>query len=122
MNQYQCYQCGMVAEDESKVKSHLSEAHNIKVDTEHVIRTFCCSLCVFTTKSMEEYKNHLINIHNKEKHNWIVEELIQSFVCEECELEFPKSEMLTRNLALKNLISDKGPYFNYVSTKGYLVG
>ena len=94
MDQYQCFQCGMVSEDEVVVKNHLAKAHLIKVESGASVRKFSCSLCIFTTTSMEEYKNHLINTHNKEKHNWMVEEIIQSFVCEECDLEFPKSSML----------------------------
>ena len=94
MDQYQCFECGMVSEELVQMKSNMDTAHAIKVDSEMIVRKFPCSLCNYTTTSMEEYKNHLITIHNKEKHNWMVEEIIASFLCEECDTEFPSSSLL----------------------------
>ena len=52
----------MVSEDGDAVKDHLRLTHNVKVDMKVIIRKFPCSLCKYSTTSMEEYKNHLINL------------------------------------------------------------
>ena len=97
----------MVSEDADVVKKHLMEAHNVKVEMEALIRKFPCSLCKYSTTNMGDYKNHLINTHNKERHNWIVEEIIVSFSCEECDLEFPRSSELKSHID-KTHSGDKG--------------
>ena len=112
MNQYQCFQCGMILEDGDVVKDHLRLTHNVKVDMEVIIRKYSCQLCQYSTTNMEDYKNHLIKTHNKEKHNWMVEEIIASFVCEECDFEFPTSSELLKHKDLihcgdKVVVQDK---------------
>ena len=43
MDQYQCFECGMVSEELVQMKSNMDTAHAIKVDSEMIVRKFPCS-------------------------------------------------------------------------------
>ena len=47
---------------------------------------------------MEELKNHLIIEHNKDKHNWMVEEITEEFSCDECDVKFSRKSELETHL------------------------
>ena len=47
---------------------------------------------------MEELKTHLISENHKEKHNCVVEEIEAEFVCDECDINFPKKSVLESHL------------------------
>ena len=98
MEQFQCFECGMISNDQVKVSNHMRTSHNIKVEVDLLSRKFPCSLCKFTTRNMEELKGHLINDHNKEEHNWMVEEIEAQFVCDECDMKFPRKSVLEEHL------------------------
>ena len=96
MEHFQCFECGMISSDQGPISSHMRKSHNIKVEVDNLSRKFPCSLCRFTTRSMEEIKKHLISEHNKEQHNWMVEEVTEEFVCDDCDMKFSrKSELET---------------------------
>ena len=62
---------------------------------------------------MEEFKKHLIVEYNKEKHNWMVEEIKAEFNCDECDLVFPrKSSLESHNDKLHG--GDRGMEFRCV--------
>ena len=47
---------------------------------------------------MEEFKNHLIQIHQKEKHNWMVQDIESEFSCDECDLVYPRRSRLQSHM------------------------
>ena len=47
---------------------------------------------------MKNYKVHMINIHNKEKHNWMVEEVKTVFACDECKLDISDRSTLENHM------------------------
>ena len=114
MEQYQCFECGMISRDQAEISHHMKIAHNIKVEVDLLSRKFPCSLCKFTTRDMNELKNHLINEHNKEKHNWMVEEIEEEFTCDECEIKFPRKSELEIHLN-KVHFGDKGSNWSCMS-------
>ena len=100
MDQFQCFECGMLTIDEAKIKKHMNTAHNIKVEIDIMGRKFPCSLCSFTTRNMDELKNHLMNVHNKEEHNWMVEDIKAEFTCDECDWVFSRKSELENHLSV----------------------
>ena len=86
MEHFQCVECGMISEDQGLISSHMRTSHNLKIEVDLLSRKFPCSLCVFTTRNMDEFKSHLISVHNKETHNWMVEEIEEEYYCDECEI------------------------------------
>ena len=94
MGQFQCYICEMTMDDEVKTKSHMEQMHNIKVEEEIVTQKYSCSHCSFTSTKMNDFKNHQIQIHKKEPHNWMVDEIRVVFNCDECDIVFPKKSSL----------------------------
>ena len=61
-------------------------------------RKFNCSQCSYTTRNMDKLKNHLINMHNKEQYNWMVDEIEAEFICDDCEIVFPSRSLLSSHL------------------------
>ena len=55
MDQFQCFECGMVTRDQDKVNKHMLASHGIKVETEMLNRKFSCTLCNFSSRDMEEF-------------------------------------------------------------------
>ena len=100
MDQYQCFECGMISKDECKVKTHMRTVHMIKVETEHITRKFSCSLCKFSSTNMNELKCHLIYDHKKDPHNWMVGEIEAKFKCDECDSDFPRKSETERHMNL----------------------
>ena len=94
MDQFQCFVCGIISKDQAKVSNHMNKKRNYKVTTEMISRKFLCSLCQYFTANMNDLKSHLIKDHNKEQHNWMVEEINSEFTCDECQLQFPRKVML----------------------------
>ena len=94
MDQFQCVESGMVSKDVDKVKKHMLAAHKIKVETDVLIRKYFCTICIFTTRDRNDFKTHLMTIHQKEKYNWMVEEIESEFSCDECDLVFPRKSGL----------------------------
>ena len=80
------------------IKKHMNTVHNIKVETESLTRKLMCALCIFTFRNMKDLKHHLINVHNKEEHNWMVEEIKTTFACDECEIQFPERALLASHV------------------------
>ena len=76
----------------------MNTVHNIKVEVDDLSMKLSCSICVFETRNMSEYKRHLINEHKKEEHNWMVDEFNIKFTCDECETEFPDKAMLVKHM------------------------
>ena len=72
----------------------MNKTHNIKVEEDIMGRKFPCTLCPYTTRNMDELKDHLITQHKKDEHNWMVEEIIAVYTCDECELDFPTMSQL----------------------------
>ena len=98
MNHFQCFECGMISDDQGLISNHMRISHNIKVEVDLLSRNFPCSLCKFTTRDMDELKNHLISVHNKEKYNWMVEEIEEEYHCDECEIKFSRKSELQNHL------------------------
>ena len=94
MEHFQCFECGMISSDLGLISSHMRKSHNIKVEVDDLSRKFPCSLCRFTTRSMEEIKKHLISEHNKEQHNLMVEEITEEFVCDDCDMKLSRKSEL----------------------------
>ena len=97
----------MITTEENKVKEHMKKSHNIKVELDLLSRKFPCTLCSFTTRSMEYLKKHLIGNHNKESHNWMVEDIKAEFNCDECDLKFSRKSELESHMNMKHA-GDKG--------------
>ena len=72
MDQFQFFEFGMVTRDQDTVSKHMNSVHNIKVE-----------LCTYTSRDMEELKNHLIIEHKKYQHNKKVEKIEAEFTCDE---------------------------------------
>ena len=98
MDQFQCFECGMISSKQAIIKNHLNTVHHIKVEEETLSMKLSCSLCAFDTKNMSEYKKHLINEHEKEEHNWMVGEINTKFTCDNCEMEFPDKVTLVKHM------------------------
>ena len=98
MDTFRCFECGLTSCDESEIKRHLNSVHNIKVEVDTLGEKFSCSFCSFGTRNMGEYKKHLIRLHKKEEHNWMVRELKSVFPCDECMLEFTERAMLVNHM------------------------
>ena len=105
MDHFQCFECGMITSDEILIKNHMNKSHNIKVEVNLMSRKFPCSLCEYTTRNMDELRAHLINQHKKENHNWMVEEIIAVYTCDECQLNFPRMSQLESHI---NAIQSEG--------------
>ena len=88
----------MVSNDQMKVSNHMRISHNIKVEVDLLSRKFPCSLCKYTTRNMDELKNHLIREHNKDKYNWMVEEIEAEYACDECEIKYSRKSELEDHL------------------------
>ena len=76
----------------------MSKTHNVKVNFDITAINYFCPLCVYATKSMAELKNHLVSDHNKEKHDWMVQEIKAEFSCAECVIEFPRRSLLVNHM------------------------
>ena len=74
--------------------------HGMKVEVDTTDRKYSCTLCVYATRNMNEFKTHLMKQHQKEEHNWMVEEIQAVFSCDECSLEFPRKYFLESHLNL----------------------
>ena len=98
MDKFQCFECGMMTNNPDKVKEHMNKSHNLKVEEDLLSRKFPCSLCIFTTRNMEDLKNHLIDVHKKDKHNWMVEEITAVFTCDECDIHFSRRSELEAHM------------------------
>ena len=70
----------------------------MKVEAELTDRKFTCSLSNFMTRNMNDLKNHLMSVHKKEQYDWMVEEIKAEYVCDECDLKFPRMSLLTSHL------------------------
>ena len=97
MDQLQCFECGMVSNDEALIKNHMNRVHAIKVEVNDLARKFSCPSCSFTTENMEELKRHLTKEHKKDESNWMVEGIDSVFRCDECDIEFPQQSMLVNH-------------------------
>ena len=93
MDQFSCYECGMISTDQDKVKEHMNKTHGIKVETQSICKSFSCALCNYNTGNMKEFKNHQIYDHKKELHNWMVEDIQIGFKCTECDINFPTQSL-----------------------------
>ena len=98
MEQFQCFECGLISNDHGLVSNHMRTSHNMKVECDLLSRKFPCSLCRFTTRDMAELKNHLITEHNKDKYNWMVEEIEEEFSCDECDEKYSRKSELELHL------------------------
>ena len=98
MDLFQCWKCELNSSDEAGMKRHMNVVHNTKVEVNTMNRKFCCPQCPFGSRDMGEYKNHLVSEHEKEKHNWMVEDLKAVFSCDECTLEFSEISMLSSHM------------------------
>ena len=76
----------------------MNTVHNIKVETDMLNRKFPCSLCIYTTRNINKLRSHLMNAHNKEEHNWMVEDITAVFSCDDCDLEFSRRSELSLHL------------------------
>ena len=47
---------------------------------------------------MDELRDHIIKQYKKDKHNWMVEEIIDIYTCEECGLDFPRMSQLKSHM------------------------
>ena len=47
---------------------------------------------------MGDYKKHMIIVHKKENHEWMIDEIQASFNCGECELLFPHKVLLGEHM------------------------
>ena len=73
-------------------------AHNIKVkDDDKLAETLVCPLCEYTTRNMNEFKNHMTKVHKKDEWNWSLDIKAVHF-CDECEVEFPEKSMLRKHI------------------------
>ena len=118
MDQFQCFKCGMISVDLNKVTRHLNAVHNIKAEDDLLRRKLSCSMCEYTTRAMDELRNHLIMEHKKEKHDWMVEAIKAEFNCDECDLEFPRKSLLESHLETAHS-GDRGinSDTNYINNK-----
>ena len=98
MDQFQCFVCGVISVDQDKVSTHMSKDHSIKVEEDIVSRKYSCSLCNYDTRNMNDLKNHIIVVHKKEPHNWMVEDIQTYFKCDDCEIEFPRKSLLESHM------------------------
>ena len=88
----------MITIDKAMIKKQMNTAHRMKVETDMMCNKFFCSLCIFTTRKMEEYTNHLVNEHNKEEHSRVVKEIKAELSCDECEIVYPSRSMFSSYL------------------------
>ena len=98
MEKFQCWECGYQSCNEQDIKIHMNTVHNNKVEVGTLSRKFSCSICTFGTRNMDEYKKHLIIIHKKEEHNWMVGEIKSTFPCDRCMMEFSDRYMLVDHI------------------------
>ena len=105
MDQYSCFGCGMVSRNQIKVVKHMKEFHKLKVEEEAETKVFSCSECDYKNGNMSNYKNHMMNVHSKKAHEWMVGEIKEEFFCEECETIFPEKSVLTEHM---NRIHENG--------------
>ena len=84
----------MVTNNLDNVKEHMNKSHNLKVESDLLSRKCPCSLCSFTTTNINDLKNHIINVHKKDKHNWMVEDITAEFTCDECDIKFSRKSEL----------------------------
>ena len=84
--------------DQDKVIKHMLAAHNYKVETNLLDNQFLCNLCIYKSRDMAELKTHLILIHQKDNHNWMVENIDTELTCDDCDLVFPGRSMLISHL------------------------
>ena len=96
MDQFRCYECGMISRDLDDVKKHMNKAHGIKVESKSMCKSFSCTTCKFNTENMKDLKNHQILVHKKESYNWMVEDIEINFTCTECNINFP-TQSLSQN-------------------------
>ena len=122
MDQFQCFECGMISVDLNKVTRHLNAVHNIKTEDDQLRRKLSGSLCEYTTRAMDELTNHLIMEHKKEKHDWMVEEIKAEFNCDECDLKFPRKSLLESHLETAHS-GDRGIHSdtNYINDKMLII-
>ena len=81
------------------MRNHMNEIHNMKFgEVELIQRKYSCSLCSLMTSNMNDLKNHIMSVHNKEQHNWMVTEIKAEYSCDECDLKFPKMSLLNSHL------------------------
>ena len=74
MDHYQCFECGMITSYAVLIKkTYKCITHNIKVEEDIIGRKFPCTLCPFTTRNMDELKEHHLSLHKKKRHNLMVE-------------------------------------------------
>ena len=97
---YQCFQCGMISMDPDQVRKHMLTSHNIKVEEDTMTRKYFCTLCVYSIRNMNDFKTHLIQVHKKEEHNWMVEEIQAAFSCVKCSIKFSRKSELEAHLNL----------------------
>ena len=73
-------------------------SHNMKLeDVDMLVEKLVCPVCPYTTRNMEEYKNHMVAVHKKDKWNWSLELKAICF-CDECDVEFPDKTMLRKHI------------------------
>ena len=80
----------------------MQENHNIKVVQEEIARSNFCSMCTFKSKDMSEFKNHMINDHNKASHDWWTENIKSEFYCDECDMEIPKKALFIEHMDINH--------------------
>ena len=98
MNQYQCFMSGIMSGEIKNIKTHLIKVYNLKCEEDSLEREYFCSMCIYKTRNMDEYKNHMIVDHKKEANNWMVGEIKATFNCDECALEFSEKSFLASHL------------------------